>query len=180
MNLRTMRPQQYLCNGLVQICNHVNSKIEVKKALEVGSYLGESTVIFAQNFPKIEKLIAVDPYSLIHNSDLLFDEKLVIQIYEQFLLNIKPYKQIEHLKLSSEEASKTQPDNFFDFIYIDGCHQKQSVINDINYWLPKIRKNGFISFHDYDNAGVRSAINEYFDGSSGFLSEDNSITIEVV
>ena len=180
MTLKTMRPEPYLKNGLIKMCDHVNTKTEVVRALEVGSYLGESTIIFAQNFSKLKELIAVDPYSLIHNSDNLFDDRLILEIYETFLKNIEPYQQIKHLKLSSNEAAEKVENNTFDFIYIDGCHQYQSVLQDINNWKPKVKKGGFIAFHDVDNEQVKSALSNHFDLTTGFVTEDNSITFEVL
>lgn len=179
MRVPAMRPKEYLKNGLISICNHVNSKIEVQKALEVGSYLGESTIIFATHFPKIEELIAIDPFSLTYNSDNLFDEKAVLEIYEKFLININPYPQIKHLKTTSDEAALISKNEHYDFIYIDGCHQYHSVIKDIQNWLPKVRKGGFISFHDFDNTEVNSAICKFFNPNIGFQTEDTSITFEV-
>jgi predicted O-methyltransferase YrrM len=179
MRVPAMRPKEYLKNGLISVCDYVNSKTKVEKALEVGSYLGESTIIFANNFPAIEEIIAVDPFSLSYNSDNLFDENAVLEIYEKFLNNISLYPKIKHLKMSSEEASRISPDKYYDFIYIDGCHQYNSVVNDIQYWLPKVKKGGFISFHDVDSVQVNSAISNFFNIDTGFITEDTSITFEV-
>ena len=62
---------------------------------------------------------------------------------------------------------------------MDGCHQYNSVVNDIKYWLPKVKKGGFISFHDVDNVQVNSAISNFFNIDTGFITEDTSITFEV-
>ena len=45
----------------------------------------------------------------------------------------------------------------FDFVYIDGNHDYESVINDINNYKPKLRKNSLIGGHDIDYDGVKNA-----------------------
>lgn len=40
-------------------------------------------------------------------------------------------------------------DDFFDFIYLDACHDYESVIKDINVAYRKIKHEGYIQFNDY-------------------------------
>lgn len=176
---RKMRPDESGINGLSDLCAHVLKTNKVKRALEVGSYKGESTVVFANKFNDIEELIAVDPFSLNNNSDNLFTENNINHVENCFLENIKQYSSIKHLKKTSMEAASMFDDNYFDFIYIDGCHQIESVILDAKSWLPKVKNGGHISFHDIDNNQVKSALSMFFDLTSGFISKDNSITFEV-
>ena len=52
-----------------------------------------------------------------------------------------------------------------DFVYIDGNHQYDYVINDIKLSLKKLKKNGIISGHDYGSKihmGVTQAVQEIF------------------
>lgn len=39
-------------------------------------------------------------------------------------------------------------DNFFDFMFIDGSHDYDSVREDFDNWAPKMRKGGELAFHD--------------------------------
>lgn len=41
-------------------------------------------------------------------------------------------------------------DNFFDYVYIDASHDFESVYNDLNNIKPKIKSDGFICGHDYN------------------------------
>lgn len=176
--IRQMRPDSGI-EGLVDICNYVSSNIDVKIALEVGSYVGESTVTFAKNFKNLEVLYAVDPYDLNFNSDNLFDSKNLKIIEEEFYKNIKQYPTIKHIKKDSETASKDFKDESFDFIYIDGCHAFKCVHDDINYWKSKVKKTGYMAFHDVDWHEVKYALSLFFDLNKGFISKDNSITFKV-
>lgn len=179
MYIREMRGQEYLKNGLQETCNYVNSLIEVKKVCEIGTYRGESTIIFLDKFKHLNEYVGVDPYSTDFNSDGLFTPDLVKEIENEFLIKIKNYSSARLLKKSSVEASNDFLDYYFDFIYVDGCHQEASVINDIESWLPKVKKGGFISFHDVDNNQVKSAISKFFNIDDGHITKDQSITFRV-
>ena len=53
------------------------------------------------------------------------------------------------LDLNSAEASSNYKDNYFDYIYLDAEHSYQAVINDLNMWYPKLKKNGVLFGDDY-------------------------------
>ena len=58
------------------------------------------------------------------------------------------------------------PDNFFDFIYIDACHLYGCVKADLEIFLPKLKSNGLMCGHDYNNKiinfeGVNKAVDEF-------------------
>jgi len=61
----------------------------------------------------------------------------------------------------SWDAANLFKDNSIDFVFIDADHSYESVTKDINSWLPKIKKGGIISGHDYfTSPGVKSAVDE--------------------
>jgi len=64
-------------------------------------------------------------------------------------------KSVEIQKMTSLEASKLYEDETFDFIFIDADHQFKSVSEDIEAWIPKVKKGGVISGHDYFRTGDR-------------------------
>lgn len=173
--IRQMRPESGI-QGLVDMCDYISSKITVKTALEVGSYVGESTVVFSKGFKHLEVLYAVDPFDLNFNSDNLFSLENIQQIQETFYKNISNYPVIKHVKKDSESASKDFLDETFDFIYIDGCHEYECVFNDVKYWKSKVKSGGFMSFHDIDWKDVQRALSHYFDLNEGLVSQDNSVT----
>jgi len=73
--------------------------------------------------------------------------RLVAQLCEQF----NP-RAIQH-KLPSLEAAKLFVDGSLDLVFIDGAHDGKNVSADIRAWLPKVRKGGIISGHDYRPGG---------------------------
>lgn len=66
-------------------------------------------------------------------------------------------------------AAEDVPDNLLDFVYIDACHEYESVKADLKAWVPKVRPGGVVAGHDffdseniYTGFGVRTAVTEYF------------------
>ncbi len=69
------------------------------------------------------------------------------------------------MKMTSEEASAYFKDGVFDFIYLDGNHNYEFVRQDIDLWLPKVKRGGYFGGHDYSNLalpGVMKAVEETF------------------
>jgi hypothetical protein len=63
-------------------------------------------------------------------------------------------------------ASKREVDDIFDFVFIDADHSYEGCKADIEAWLPKVKKGGWICGHDYDNPhfpafGVTRAVQEF-------------------
>lgn len=59
------------------------------------------------------------------------------------------------IKMYSTEASKKFKNNYFDFIYIDGLHDYDSVLQDLKSWHPKLKNNGIIMCDDYEDRPER-------------------------
>lgn len=66
---------------------------------------------------------------------------------------------VEVFRMPSVEAAN-RVDGNLDFVYIDACHQYESVIEDIRTWLPKVRKGGLLAGHDFCDVwpGVARAV----------------------
>ena len=51
-----------------------------------------------------------------------------------------------------------------DFVFIDGDHSFDYVVQDIIYWSKKVKSGGIIACHDYypfHDCGVMNAVNAY-------------------
>jgi len=120
---------------------------------EIGSYAGVSSELFS-NYCK--HVICIDPwieYGEMNSDEISNGEKL-------FDLMIKDKTNITKLKRYSNDAVNYFKDKYFDLIYIDASHKYNDVKDDITNWLPKIKNNGIISGHDYNNENVKRAIND--------------------
>jgi len=49
----------------------------------------------------------------------------------------------------SEEADSEFPNDFFDWVYVDGSHDYDSVKSDLELYFLKVKPNGFLTGDDY-------------------------------
>lgn len=113
--------------------------------VEIGSYMGESTEIFAQEFP-FATICAVDPWINGYDDNDETSDADMIDVENQFDMRIKYYKNIIKIKDFSLNVNTVDE---IDMIYIDGSHRYEDVKADILYWKDKIKSGGIISGHDY-------------------------------
>ena len=77
------------------------------------------------------------------------------------------------LAMPSLRAAQTVEDGTVDLVFIDGDHRSKSVIADIKAWLPKLKKTGWISGHDYKwSDSVGPAVDSVF-GREKVYSQEN-------
>lgn len=124
-----------------------------------------------------KKLYLVDPWEIgfDKNADETYGDTLnnlstaysTVDDYQHLfneLSNEIKSKQVVLKKNYSYEVVNTFKDEYFDFIYIDSCHLYPAVKNDLNIFLPKLKKGGIMAGHDYfeyDNFGVIEAVDEF-------------------
>ena len=99
--------------------------------LELGVYEGRSAIFIIQNFKKA-KLTLVDPWKITNSKDLSsYSNKSLANVYQLFKKSIKPYRsKVKVYKKTSEEFFLINKKKF-DLIYLDACHHKNEVFNDL-------------------------------------------------
>lgn len=121
---------------------------------------------------KCEKLYLVDPWE--KQDDSVYDETHHDHDKDLSICidNLKPYVgKYEIIKDYSYNACSRFPEEYFDFIYIDGNHSYDAVKDDLIKWYPKLKKGGLIAGDDYTrlaedyvfncNFGVKRAVDEF-------------------
>ena len=84
--------------------------------------------------------------------------------YKTMFENMKDkLDKVVFLTRTSKQASELFNDNYFDFVYIDACHEYENVKSDIEYWYKKIKIGGYLGGHDYvySWSGVIKAVDEF-------------------
>ncbi len=147
---------------------------------EIGSFAGVSSELFSIYCKKIYCIDKWDAYYDVNSMEIMMEAE------NKFDKLINKYDNIIKLKMSSLEAVKLFPDEFFDIIYIDASHLYNDVKTDIINWLPKIKKNGIISGHDYWTPSptdtrkmVKDAINDLFGNLNIKIYKDSSWLIKL-
>ncbi len=134
-----------------------------KRVLEVGSYLGLSTVCLART---AESVVSVDPHDG-RGTEVRQDT------LPGLVANLERYRVGSNVHISpyvfgESHASAYAP---FDLIFIDAAHDEASVADDIARALPLLAPGGLIAFHDYHSPvdpGVTAAVDALI-GSGGTL-----------
>lgn len=71
-------------------------------------------------------------------------------------------KRFELWRETSHEASRRVPNESVDFVFIDGDHRHEAVLQDLTDWWPKVRGGGLLVGDDFMWPGVQSAVEEFF------------------
>ena len=129
--------------------------------LEVGSYGGKTLLALGLVAQRLNaKVISVDP--MVWCGDLAWPH--LSQVLKRFS------DEITFHKMTSQDAFDSMNVPTLDFIHIDGDHS--DVLTDCRLWLPYLKREGIVVFHDAVEA-ERSADNGYcyqtsMDGSAGY------------
>lgn len=79
----------------------------------------------------------------------------------------------------SLKAAKFIPDGACYMVFIDACHERDSVVADIRAYLPKVMRGGVLCGHDYFVfPGVRQAVHDVF-GAKDWMCRDANCSWEV-
>lgn len=149
--------------------------------VELGSYMGESSLIFSEEFPN-GTIYCIDSWEggFDHSDTCSRDDYNMVE--EQFNKRLALTKNITKIKgLSTSEKIEC------DVVYIDACHQYECVKSDILHWQPLVRK--VISGHDYyandafirihpHIAGVKLAVDELLGAPDQLFNDGSWIKIK--
>lgn len=127
--------------------------------IEIGSYKGRSAHALLSGCTD-GTVYCVDPWESEFWNDGANDH-IVPATMAEFLENTKQFTNRVAFQATGTAAAERVGD--VDMVFIDGAHDYDSVVEDINVWLPKTRK--IISGHDYGYAGwpdVKRAVDEIF------------------
>jgi hypothetical protein len=146
-----------LLNVLFDLYHIFKDKNDLKM-LEIGSYRGESTFMFASS-GLFDEIHCIDPHEGKEEANDILKEDWE-SVKKDFELNTRYFTNITHHKDYSYNIVNKFPDKYFDFIYIDGSHEYEDVKRDIELYLPKTKH--IIGGHDYQKEwpGVVQAVNE--------------------
>ena len=143
-----------LYTGFVELCEHLSALYGPSLVVyEIGSYAGESALIFSRYFSEVH---CVDPWSPEGDTEGGPAKEA------EFDARVAGKRIVKH-KAYSAEFAPTLPDESIDFAYIDANHSYEHVLEDVSLWWPKVRLA--IGGHDWNDGGeIAKAVREVLPG----------------
>ena len=123
--------------------------IKPERIVELGTYWGTSFFAFCQAVKDLKlstECVAIDTW-LGDDHTGSYDAE-PYETFQQIKNHIFSSVNIRPLKMRFKEALSKVVDNSVDLLHIDGCHEYATVREDYQSWLPKLKKNGIVLFHD--------------------------------
>jgi len=125
--------------------------------VEIGSYLGRSTVVLARAVADAGRgrVVAVDP----HTSALGFGEQRATDV--EFAANVASAgvaDRVETMKMTSVEAARQWQRGEVRLLFVDGWHSYAAVVEDVSSWAGALTPDATVVFDDYNHPGVRAAV----------------------
>lgn len=165
-----------------KICNLL--KVENPKIIEIGVEYGGFTEEYYDTISLMNGHIWLLDLWQTENNDWYFSQRQgqVEDGYKKILEKYSDKKNVTIIKGSSFELYKYFDDDFFDWIYLDADHSYDGIKKDVINWIPKLKKGGILSGHDYnadpnniyyENFGVNKAIDEIFGKDINLTNEEH-------
>jgi predicted O-methyltransferase YrrM len=130
--------------------------------VEIGSYLGRSTIVLARAAVDAETspIAAIDP----HTAALGVEGEQPWDTRDRFLANIEiagVQAHVDLLHMTSLEAAATWTGGPVAMLFVDGWHSHEAVLADVRGWARHLADPSCVVFDDFlPFAGVRSAVRE--------------------
>lgn len=129
--------------------------------VELGSHYGCSAFTFMQAIKDNNLNTKIYPIDLWDATDIYTAHDYERDVYGFFkMVYEKCYADlnVNMMKMSFDQANELFENNSIDIIHIDGSHEYKDVRHDYEYWLPKMKKNGIMIFHDISDQKVLESV----------------------
>ena len=136
--------------------------LDYRVGVEIGTERGRFASDICVRCPKV-KLYAVDPYIPYEEAGEVYSKEMMDDNYNEAKRRLSVLN-CEVVRKTSMEAVKDFEDNSLDFVFIDGNHKFEYVLEDIKEWTKKVKPGGVVCGHDYERKhdfGVVNAVNKY-------------------
>jgi hypothetical protein len=136
--------------------------------VELGVWKGRSFFTVAMGLRHGSKLIAVDSFTPEVTSLPFVPSRGWVRDHFQAVLTcvqrLREDLEIEVLSLDTAAAGGLVSKNSVDVVYFDADHSKQGLARDFDAWIPKVKRDGLLSGHDYSIGfpGVIEIVDETF------------------
>lgn len=98
---------------------------------------------------QVTEVYGVDPYTPHQGYRDYTREGTYNKLQAAAHKRLDKYPNYYFLKQFSTKAARQFENKSLDFVYIDGDHSYEAVMDDIKVWLPKLKKGGIMAGDDY-------------------------------
>jgi predicted O-methyltransferase YrrM len=133
------------------------------RIVEIGSFRGRSTIVFAQAAAEGVEVVAIDPHAGTDRGPQEIETSAVTgeSDHERFLANLERAgvrDRVRHVRSFSQDALD-EVHGEVDLLYVDGAHRYRPARDDIVRWGARVRPGGTMLIHDsFSSIGVTAAI----------------------
>ena len=123
--------------------------VRPERLVELGSQYGCSLFTFCQavrDFKLNTEINAVDMWSGDIGAEITGEEVYVL--VKKTAATYYPEVNLHLFQMCFDDARPNFADNSIDILHIDGGHTFEDVEHDFTTWLPKLKENGIVLFHD--------------------------------
>lgn len=121
--------------------------------VEIGSYLGRSTVVLAT----VRSIWAIDP----HEGET--SKAKVEPTYWAFLDNLEEAGVRDRVMVLRQRSTEVVFEHPIGLLFIDGLHDYESVRADFLHFEPYVQHDGLVAFHDYDQPEPSWGVGKFVD-----------------
>ena len=114
--------------------------VKPDNAAEIGCLYGLSSSVLMEAMGDRGELYSVDNFCVQGEDAKRFMTTITMPKYPRI-----------HLIEADSKKAGYEFEEKLDFLFIDGNHQDEGILNDLKYWVPKVRSGGLVAFHDYFN-----------------------------
>jgi len=136
-----------------------------RAVVEIGSHHGRSMIVLARGVRAGVRVVAVDPFD-----DSRWGGGAESQ--EVFRANLRRAgvgDRVEVVRCTSADAARGWDGEPLGLVYLDGAHDRQSVLADIDGWSGRVAEGGLLVLHDaFSSVGVTQAMLRRFFGRRRF------------
>lgn len=133
---------------------------------EVGSWAGKSIAAFHAFAKEAQKHIVIHAVDTFKGEAANPTHKAILDAHggsmeKHFMENMRALGIDTELRvhpMSSIEAAGEFGARTLDAVFIDADHKEAAVRDDIAAWLPLVKHGGILAGHDYDEEGVKAAV----------------------
>lgn len=144
-------------------------ELKFTRGAEIGVCEGRYSEVLCQRIPTLTSLLCIDPWKAFDGNrpnGWGRDQALHDQRYAATVQRLKPYPVAQIIRKKSVDAARSVPQGSLDFVYIDGSHHFDDVMQDLIKWGSRVRSGGIVAGDDYyvfrgHERGVPLAVDAY-------------------